>query len=72
MTNHSDFFAFAQEHLHKNLPFVLYVKPSSRVLIGIFQSDNVLHFLNDNSSGFIMAPFHGKEPILFPMENSTF
>lgn len=67
MIDQFDFLQFASEHYKKKLPFVLYSKPLSKLIIGLFQSDSMLHFLeSDDESGFVIAPFHGKQMILFP------
>ena len=53
-----------------NLPFVIYRKPNSKTLIGIFQKDDHLHFLEDfDQKGFVFAPFSGV-PICFPFDQS--
>jgi len=53
-----------------NLPFVIYRKPNSKTLIGIFQKDDHLYFSEDfNEKGFVFAPFSGV-PICFPLDKS--
>jgi len=53
-----------------NLPFVLYRKPNSKTLIGIFQKDDHLYFSeNLTEKGFVFAPFSGI-PISFPFDKS--
>lgn len=53
-----------------NLPFVIYRKPNSKTLIGIFQKDDHLYFSDSlTEKGFVFAPFSGV-PICFPFEKS--
>jgi len=53
-----------------NLPFVLYKKPSSKIIIGVFPKEEHLYFSDDLSErGFVFAPFSGL-PIVFPIEKS--
>ena len=57
-----------QQKLH--LPFVIYRKPNSKTLIGIFQKDDHLYFSEDfTEKGFVFAPFSGV-PICFPFDKS--
>lgn len=57
-----------QFQLH--LPFVIYRKPNAKTLVGIFQKDDHLYFLEDfDSKGFVFAPFQGA-PIYFPLDKS--
>ena len=64
----------AQENLSEKLPFVLYAKPFSDEVNGIFQKDNSLNFLeNFSQSGFVFAPFDDSEKsVLIPFESSEF
>ncbi|SFI82971.1 isochorismate synthase [Myroides guanonis] len=52
-------------------PFVLFSKPNSEQLIGVFQ-ENTNHYKTSDftESGFVFAPFHGEEAILIPLEFS--
>lgn len=53
-----------------NLPFVIYRKPNSKTIIGIFQKDDHLYFSeNFTEKGFVFAPFSGV-PICFPFDKS--
>jgi isochorismate synthase len=53
-----------------NLPFVVYRKPNSKTLIGIFQKDDHLYFTEDfKKEAFVFAPFSGF-PVIFPLEKS--
>lgn len=63
---------FEKVHLHQklNLPFVVYRKPNSKTLIGVFQNNDHLYFSeNFVEKGFVFAPFDGT-PIVFPLDNS--
>lgn len=56
--------------LQLNLPFVIFRKPNSKTLIGIFQKDDHLYFLENYSDrGFVFAPFQGN-PVYFPLDKS--
>ncbi|WP_228851850.1 isochorismate synthase [Aegicerativicinus sediminis] len=60
--------AHSQMHKDKNLPFVLFRKPNSEKLFGIFQKSKDLFFSkNLKETGFVFAPFNNlEESILFP------
>ena len=63
---------FEKVHLHQklNLPFVVYRKPNSKTLIGVFQNNDHLYFSeNFLEKGFVFAPFDGA-PIVFPLDNA--
>jgi len=54
-----------KNHQKQNLPFVIYAKPNSVNIEGIFQQDENQYFLEDvATSGFIFAPFIGKINII--------
>ena len=42
-----DFFNKVKQHFQKNLPFVIYKKPNSELIIGLFQNDGKLIFSED-------------------------
>jgi isochorismate synthase len=66
-----DLFEKAQRQFEKKLPFVIYSKPNSDKIIGIFQHDSALHLVNDfNEKGFVFAPFDENELVLIP-DNSS-
>ncbi|MEP3374552.1 MAG: chorismate-binding protein [Maribacter dokdonensis] len=45
--------------LKEQLPFVLYRKPNNAELIGIFQSNDEVHYVKDfTETGFVFAPFN--------------
>lgn len=55
----------------KNLPFVIYNKPNSSELIGLFQQKNDLFLVNDfTEKGFVFAPFEGNSIVLIPENDS--
>ncbi|WP_300571051.1 isochorismate synthase [Flavobacterium sp.] len=58
-------------HKKQNLPFVLYRKPNSKTVVGIFQENDHLYFSkNFQEKGFVFAPFHHDNVIVFPLEFS--
>lgn len=63
---------FEEIHIQQkqNLPFVIYRKPDSKNIVGIFQQDDHLYF-SDNlrEKAFVFAPFSGL-PIIFPLDKS--
>ena len=51
-------FNILQDHLGRNLPFVLYKKPGAQILTALLQSDKSLDTTLDfKRPGFVMAPF---------------
>lgn len=61
----------ASHQLQQKLPFVIYNKPNSNQLIGIFQQNDILHFVeNFEEKGFVFAPFDGKGIVLIPQHQS--
>lgn len=64
-------FEKVKHHKEQNLPFVIYSKPNSDKTIGLFQSDNKLHFLdNFEAKGFVFAPFDEDSICFIPKEFS--
>lgn len=63
-----------QESLKHKLPFVVYCKPNSEQLLGLFQKDSLLNYLEDFSQqGFVLAPFDSNQKIVFiPTSNADF
>lgn len=56
-------FKQAERHLEEQLPFVLYRKPKTTVLNGLFQNDDKIHAIKDfRENGFVFAPFDDKAP----------
>jgi isochorismate synthase len=59
------------DHTDKMLPFVLYSKPNSTVVSGLFQQNSVLYKAEHFSeSGFVFASFDGKLTHLIPESSS--
>ena len=55
----------ANHQLKVDLPFVVYNKPNSNQLIGLFQKNDSLCFVeNFEEVGFVFAPFDGKKVII--------
>lgn len=60
-----------RQHKKQNLPFVLYRKPNSKTVVGIFQENNHLYFSkNFTEKGFVFVPFQNDNAIIFPLEFS--
>ena len=46
-------------------PFVLYKKPLEQNVIGLFQNDDALHYVQDyTKNGFVFAPFNADQPTI--------
>ncbi|MFV7236978.1 chorismate-binding protein [Flavobacterium sp. ZB4R12] len=61
----------AKNQLEQNLPFVLYCKPNSDMIIGLFQQNDELYKVNDFSEkGFVFASFDGNQTYLIPENQS--
>lgn len=63
---------FEEIHIQQkqNLPFVIYRKPDSKSIVGIFQQDDHLYFSESlKEAAFVFAPFSGL-PIIFPLDKS--
>lgn len=61
----------AIEQLEKNLPFVLYKKPDSEIITGIFQKNNSLFEVTDfTEKGFVFASFNGERNYIIPENQS--
>lgn len=55
----------------ENLPFVLYRKPNSELVQGVFQKNNLLYHVEDFSEkGFVFAPFNKRKTIIIPFDES--
>lgn len=67
-----DFFDSAQNYFDDALPFVLYRKPNTDKVKGVFQDNATIHYINDfTESGFVFAPFdNSKNTIIIPSEVS--
>lgn len=56
----TDLFIKVKTHQGQQLPFVLFSKPGSDNVIGLFQKNDHLYFLEDfEAKGFVFAPFDG-------------
>ncbi|MEW5675685.1 isochorismate synthase [Flavobacterium enshiense] len=63
----TDLFLKVKTHQEQNLPFVLYCKPNSHEIIGLFQKNDHLYFVEDfKEKGFVFAPFDGDNFVLLP------
>lgn len=61
----------AKKQLEHNLPFVIYKKPNSEDIVGIFQKSDILFSVNDfTEKGFVFASFDGNETFIIPENNS--
>ena len=67
----NEFLNIVKQHFQQNLPFVIYKKPNSQLIKGLFQNDRKLN-ISDNLSetGFIFTSFDGINKILIPKNNS--
>src|SRR6187551_1923245 len=56
----TDLFIKVKIQQEQKLPFVLYCKPNSDRIVGLFQQNDHLYFLeNFKETGFVFAPFDG-------------
>ncbi|WP_269225177.1 chorismate-binding protein [Flavobacterium eburneipallidum] len=61
----------AKNQLAQNLPFVLYKKPNSDIVSGLFQQNDTLFEVNNfNEKGFVFASFDGNKTFLIPENQS--
>jgi isochorismate synthase len=61
----------AKNQFLQNLPFVLYCKPNSDTVIGLFQQNDKLYNANDfTAKGFVFASFDGNQTYLIPDNQS--
>ena len=67
----TDLFIKVKIQQEQQLPFVLFAKPNSERIVGLFQKNDHLYFLeNQEEKGFVFAPFDGDEIILIPQNQS--
>ena len=67
----NNIFEKANVQLELDLPFVLYSKPSSTVLTGLFQKNSRLYESVDlTEKGFVFADFSGNAAVIFPESES--
>lgn len=65
------FFSKIKTHHQQNLPFVVYSKPNSKVIVGILQQNDSLYTVsNYTEKGFVFASFDEKQLILIPEEQA--
>ncbi|MFM6938238.1 MAG: hypothetical protein ACKOXH_11225, partial [Aquirufa sp.] len=58
-------------HQQQNLPFVVYSKPNSDTVLGLFQQNDTLFEVHDfNEKGFVFASFDGSQNYIIPEKNS--
>lgn len=66
-----DLLEIANGKLQDKMPFVLYNKPNSKELIGVFQKNDSLYTVKDfEEQGFVFAPFDESQIVLFPAHQS--
>ena len=67
----TDLFIKVKTHQEQQLPFALFCKPASDKIIGVFQKNDHLYFLeNFEEKGFVFAPFDADEIPFIPLEHS--
>jgi len=67
----SDFYLKIKKQKENNLPFVLYCKPNSDVVIGLLQPNDVLYTVVDFSEcGFVFSSFDGLQNYYIPEKDS--
>ena len=67
----TDLFVKVKIHQEQNLPFCIFSKPNSETIVGLFQKNDHLYFLNDFSEkGFVFAPFDADDFPFIPLEHS--
>jgi isochorismate synthase len=67
----NDFFDKVIQQQQQDLPFVLYCKPNSDTIIGMFQQNDALYNVNDfTEKGFVFASFDGNYIHLIPENKS--
>ncbi len=67
----TDFFIKMKLQLDLMQPFAVYRKPDDQRLVGYFQNNDHLYFVEDfTESGFVFAPFNGNTIIYFPENES--
>ncbi|MDR6843464.1 isochorismate synthase [Flavobacterium granuli] len=67
----NNFFEKVKQQQQQNLPFVLYCKPNSDAIIGMFQENNNLYDVVDfTEKGFVLSSFDGHKSYIIPEEYS--
>ncbi|KGO96959.1 isochorismate synthase [Flavobacterium enshiense] len=63
----TDIFLKVKTHQEQQLPFVLYCKPNAKEIVGLFQRNDHLYFVESfEENGFVFAPFDGENYVLLP------
>jgi isochorismate synthase len=64
-------FQKVNKHYNEKLPFVVYSKPNSDTIIGVFQNDAVLYSITDfTENGFAFVSFDGEKKYFIPADQS--
>jgi isochorismate synthase len=67
----TDLFVKIKIQQEQNLPFVIFCKPNSDKIVGLFQRNDHLYFLeNFEEKGFVFAPFDATDFSFIPLEHS--
>jgi isochorismate synthase len=67
----TDLFIKVKTHQEQKLPYVLFCKPNSDKIVGVFQKNDHLYFLETfEEKGFVLAPFDADEVPFIPLEYS--
>lgn len=67
----TDLFLKIKVSQEQNLPFVVFCKPNSNRIVGLFQKNDHLYFLEKfNEKGFVFAPFDKQLIPFIPLEHS--
>lgn len=67
----TDFFIKMKGQIDLQQPFVVYRKPDEKRLVGYFQKNDHVYFVDDfTEKGFVFAPFKGNTIIYFPESES--
>ena len=67
----TDLFIKVKIQQEQQLPFVLFCKPNSDKVVGLFQKNDHLYFLeNFEEKGFVFAPFDAETIPFIPLEHS--
>ena len=67
----TDLFIKVKTHQEQQLPFVMFAKPNSDKMVGLFQKNDHLYFLEDFAAkGFVFAPFEADLIPFIPQKES--
>lgn len=67
----STLFKKIEYHFNQKLPFAVYNKPNAKKIIGVFQVDDTVHYVeNFEEKGFVFASFDGKKNVVIPYNQS--